>query len=46
MEIKRLGVILLFIAAFSNSLHAGQGDKEDGVSPEHECDNASVKDTL
>ena len=46
MEIKRLGVILLFITAFSNPLHAGQGGKEDAVSPDHECDHASVERTL
>ena len=40
MEIRRLCVILLFITAFSNPLHAGQDGKDDGISPEHECDLA------
>ena len=38
MEIRRLCVILLFITTFSNPLHAGQDGKDDGISPEHECD--------
>jgi hypothetical protein len=42
MKINRLGVILLFIAAAPNPLHAGKDGEEDGVSPEHECDHASV----
>lgn len=46
MEIARLGVILLIITAFSNPLRAGQGGKEDEVSPEHECDHTSVEETL
>ena len=35
-----LVVILLYITAFSNPLHAGQDGREDGGSPELECDLA------
>ena len=38
MKIYRLGLILLLITAASNPLHAAQEGKEDGASPEHECD--------
>ena len=38
MKIYRLGLILLLITAASNPLHAVQEGKEDGASPEHECD--------
>ena len=38
MKIYRLGLILLIITAASKPLHAAQEGKEDGASPEHECD--------
>ena len=46
MEIMRLIMVLLFTAVFSIQLHAGQGAKDEGATPEHECDHTSVEKTL
>ena len=45
MKVMRLITALLFAAAFSISSHAGQGDKNEGVDPEPECDYALVEKT-
>jgi hypothetical protein len=40
MKIMRLIMVLLFTAAFSMQLHAGQSGTNEGVDPEPECDLA------